>query len=161
MACLSCHCISKSFVHASLNPQNDASSSTPPSHSKPKSKTRTPRRSLETKIQQQLSLMEIERAIGAGSYRDSDTPDSKPRDSILKGLLPNSAGNFETPVEKKLRETGEWVTVTAEGKFQASGKKILMFFLKLVLPIYIVMFLVTSGTVKLPWSTPFLEDMLM
>ncbi|KAJ9153077.1 hypothetical protein P3X46_026561 [Hevea brasiliensis] len=173
MACLSSHCISGALVFASLSSNIDDSPPPQSNTARPhnnknnppipttKSKIRTKRR--QSKLQQQLSLIQIERAVGAGSYRDSEPTgsDQWDRDSIFKGLSPNSGGALEGPLEKKLRETGEWIVDKTEGQFRSSGKKILMFFFQWVLPIYIFMFLVTSGVVKLPFSTPLLEDLLM
>ncbi|OAY29263.1 probable NAD(P)H dehydrogenase subunit CRR3, chloroplastic [Manihot esculenta] len=173
MACLSCHCMSRALVFASLSSNIDdsplpQSNTTRPHNDKDKapiptikSKTRTKRR--HSKLQQQLALIQMERAVGAGSYRDSEPTgsDQRTKDSILTGLSPNSGDALEGPVEKQLRETGEWIVDTTEGQFRSSGKRILMFFFQWVLPIYIFMFLVTSGIVKLPFSTPQLDDLLM
>ncbi|KAJ9135753.1 hypothetical protein P3X46_032902 [Hevea brasiliensis] len=142
MACLSCRCVSRQLVFASFSSNIDGSppphSNTTPSHNnknKPpipttKSKTRTKRR--QSKLQQRLTLFQIECAVGAGR-------------SVAEFWCA-----FEGPVEKKLRETGEWSVDKTEGQFCSSGKRILMFFFRWVLPIYIFMFLVTSGVVKLP-----------
>ncbi|XP_015580033.1 probable NAD(P)H dehydrogenase subunit CRR3, chloroplastic isoform X2 [Ricinus communis] len=177
MACLSCHCLAKAFVYASLSTNNNDSVSLPsPPHSSardpkpsiPTTKTKTtsptlPRKQRhQSKLQKQLNLIRIERAIGAGSYRDSEPNGLEQHsNSTVQGLLPDDAGGLEGSVEKKLRETGEWLTDKTEGQFRSSGKQILMFFFKWVLPIYIFMFLVTSGIVELPFSTPFLDDLLM
>ncbi|XP_057992916.1 probable NAD(P)H dehydrogenase subunit CRR3, chloroplastic isoform X2 [Hevea brasiliensis] len=152
MACLSSHCISGALVFASLSSNIDDSPPPQSNTARPhnnknnppipttKSKIRTKRR--QSKLQQQLSLIQIERAVGAGSYRDSEPTgsDQWDRDSIFKGLSPNSGGALEGPLEKKLRETGEWIVDKTEGQFRSS---------------------VTSGVVKLPFSTPLLEDLLM
>ncbi|XP_037495092.1 probable NAD(P)H dehydrogenase subunit CRR3, chloroplastic isoform X2 [Jatropha curcas] len=135
MACLSCHCTTKTLVFACLHNPTNCNDSPPPkpnttNPNKPpipitKRKTRPRIRQRQSKLQQQLNLIRIERAVGAGSYRDSDPTGSeeRDRDSIFKGLLPNSAGALESPVEKKLRETGEWIVDKSEGEFRSSGKK--------------------------------------
>ncbi|XP_009628501.1 probable NAD(P)H dehydrogenase subunit CRR3, chloroplastic isoform X2 [Nicotiana tomentosiformis] len=56
--------------------------------------------------QRQLSVAEIERAIGAGIFRDRDTSrEAKESKTLFDSILSNSEGD----VEKKLRETGEWL----------------------------------------------------
>ncbi|XP_050233664.1 probable NAD(P)H dehydrogenase subunit CRR3, chloroplastic [Mercurialis annua] len=176
MACLS---ITKPFISASLSANHDSTASPPQqsnlSDAKPsipvlktntKLKSSTPpskKSSQQSKLQQQLNLMKMEQAIGAGSYRDSDPTGSEQKESIFNGVVPNEYGVLEGPLERKLRETGEWLSDKTEKQFRSSSssKRILMFFLKWVLPLYILMFLVTTGTVKLPFSTPFLDDFLL
>nr|XP_016447633.1 PREDICTED: probable NAD(P)H dehydrogenase subunit CRR3, chloroplastic isoform X2 [Nicotiana tabacum] len=93
--------------------------------------------------QRQLSVAEIERAIGAGIFRDRDTSrEAKESKTLFDSILSNSEGD----VEKKLRET---------------GKKILVVVFKWILPLWILAFLVASGMVNLPFSTPFLDDLLL
>ncbi|XP_060213572.1 probable NAD(P)H dehydrogenase subunit CRR3, chloroplastic isoform X6 [Lycium barbarum] len=60
--------------------------------------------------QRQLSVAEIERAIGAGIFRDRDTiRDAKENKTLFDSILSNSVGENEGDVEKKLRQTGEWL----------------------------------------------------
>uniref|UniRef100_A0A0F7GZH3 Chlororespiratory reduction 3 n=1 Tax=Pelargonium transvaalense TaxID=158603 RepID=A0A0F7GZH3_9ROSI len=106
------------------------------------------------------TLIQMERAIGAGSYRDTDTAssDAEVKKTEYDGLLPITTGQFETPVEESLRRTGEWlVQRTSRGP----GKGMLLFVLKWILPIWTLSLLVGTGIIKLPFSTPFLDDLFM
>lgn len=53
--------------------------------------------------------------------------DQRTKDSILTGLSPNSGDALEGPVEKQLRETGEWIVDTTEGQFRSSGTILISF----------------------------------
>ncbi|XP_009628500.1 probable NAD(P)H dehydrogenase subunit CRR3, chloroplastic isoform X1 [Nicotiana tomentosiformis] len=108
--------------------------------------------------QRQLSVAEIERAIGAGIFRDRDTSrEAKESKTLFDSILSNSEGD----VEKKLRETGEWLIDKTEDTSASAGKKILVVVFKWILPLWILAFLVASGMVNLPFSTPFLDDLLL
>ncbi|XP_059447403.1 probable NAD(P)H dehydrogenase subunit CRR3, chloroplastic [Corylus avellana] len=169
MYCLSCVSITKPLALASL-PTND---SPPPTTIqtnpiKPLMHTTKPITSLPKKQQQQQnkrqrpSIAEIERAIGAGRYRDIDASELKEEEVANFDFMSMSfTGKFEGPVEKKLRETGEWLVTSTESRFRASGKKIFMFVFQWMLPIWTLSLLMASGVIKLPFSTPILDDLLM
>ncbi|KAI5573694.1 hypothetical protein BDE02_10G097400 [Populus trichocarpa] len=180
MACLSCHSITKTLVVFASLPRNTNSPSPesntdpkPPSLPVPvptttrstrtKSTTTLPlprKKSVQDRLQQQLNLMNIERVVGAGSYRDYEKPiDQEKKEKKKKKKM--SGFMEEGPVEKKLRETGEWVTTKTEGGFRSNGKRILMFSFKWAIPLYIFMVFVASGVIKLPFSSQFLDDLLM
>ncbi|CAA3026943.1 probable NAD(P)H dehydrogenase subunit CRR3, chloroplastic [Olea europaea subsp. europaea] len=111
--------------------------------------------------QRQSSIAEIERAIGAGIFRENDTNrESEGNKKLFDSILTNSAGKDEGSVEKKLRETGEWIIDQTERTSRSSGKQILMTVFLWVLPMWIVAFLVASGILQLPFSTPFLDDII-
>ncbi|KAJ1425387.1 hypothetical protein SESBI_11100 [Sesbania bispinosa] len=122
-------CLAKPIVaNATIPPNPDSSSSSqqqintpnpnrkPPSlgATKPFPRNRLPRRP------PQPSVIQIERVVGAGSFRDGEP---QPRDSdIRKSVFDLFLGQaFEGPVEKKLRQTGEWLVGTAETRFRSSG----------------------------------------
>ncbi|XP_009599723.1 putative NAD(P)H dehydrogenase subunit CRR3, chloroplastic isoform X2 [Nicotiana tabacum] len=108
--------------------------------------------------QRQLSVAEIERAIGAGIFRDRDTSrEAKESKTSFDSILSNSEGD----VERKLRETDEWLIDKTEDISASAGKKILVVVFKWILPLWILAFLVASGMVNLPFSTPFLDDLLL
>ncbi|XVF85399.1 hypothetical protein PTKIN_Ptkin17bG0115000 [Pterospermum kingtungense] len=171
MACLSCSSISMPkavvalpFASLTNNP------SSPPQEIKadPKPKTRTrPARRRRQRLQHQQkpqppSIIQIERAIGAGSFRDADSSDlEQSRRTIFDGLLPVTSGKFEGAIEKKLRETGEWIGSRTEATFRSSGKRILLVVLQWILPIWTFSLLVASGAIKLPFSTPLIDDLIM
>lgn len=70
----------------------------------PKSQTRVEQN------QRKLSVAEIERAIGAGIFRDRDTSrNAKESKTLFDSILMDSVGENEGDVEKKLRQTGEWL----------------------------------------------------
>ncbi|THG14780.1 hypothetical protein TEA_027325 [Camellia sinensis var. sinensis] len=81
--------------------------------------------------------------------------------TLFDSIFSNSVGESEGPVERKLRETGEWIIDRTERSSNSIGKNILMAVFQFVLPIWILSFLVASGIVKLPFSTPFLDDLIM
>ncbi|KAL4302056.1 hypothetical protein GQ457_10G027120 [Hibiscus cannabinus] len=168
MACFSCSSISMAravvLPFASLtdkpSPQETQTSSKP--------KTATPPRRRRQRLRQQKpipppSIVQIERAIGAGSFRDADSSESEEemRKTIFDGLLPVGGGKFEGEIEKKLRETGEWIGSTSEATFRSSGKAILLTVLQWILPIWTISLLVASGVIKLPFSTPLIDDLIM
>lgn len=111
---------------------------------------------------QQPSISQIERAIGAGRYRDIDARELEEEEKSKFDYISMSfSGKFEGPVEKRLRETGERLSNWTESGFRASGKKVLLVSVQWVLPIWTFSLLVASGVIKLPFSTPFLDDLIM
>lgn len=113
------------------------------------------------KLRQQPSVAEIERAIGAGLFRDRNPRESEQNKTLFDELLSNSIGKPEGSMEKKLRETGAWMVDQTEGASRSAGKKLLMVVFKWILPIWVLLFLVAYGIIKLPFSTPFLDDLIM
>ncbi|XP_034682008.1 probable NAD(P)H dehydrogenase subunit CRR3, chloroplastic [Vitis riparia] len=111
--------------------------------------------------QRQPSVIQIERAIGAGIFRDRDPRGSEQNKTLFDLLLSNSIGKTEGSVEKKLRETGEWIIDRAEGTSRSAAKQILMVTFLWVLPTWTLLLLVASGVLKLPFSIPFLENLIM
>ncbi|KAI4369064.1 hypothetical protein MLD38_017555 [Melastoma candidum] len=167
MSCLSW----ASPIHSSLSDHHSLPRPVPhvgidPSRSPPKTdgaNRSLPRRRKRTKTQQQKqqpSVIQLERALGTGAFSKADSEDTEPRRSILDGILPVGLGKYESPVEKKLRETGEQIiSKTERGSF--AGKNVLIGMFQWVLPTWILLLLVASGMIKLPFSTPFLDDLLM
>ncbi|KAH1122334.1 hypothetical protein J1N35_005494 [Gossypium stocksii] len=170
MACLSCSCMSitmaKAVIHTPIASLTDKPSpQETQTNSKPKAATR-PRKRRERLRQQKPHpppIVQIERAIGAGSFRDADSSDlvEQRRKTIFDGLLPVTGGKFEGDIEKKLREIGEWIGITTEVTFRSSGKTILLVVLQWILPIWTFSLLVASGVIKLPFSTPLIDDLIM
>ncbi|GLT97925.1 hypothetical protein SLE2022_154670 [Rubroshorea leprosula] len=164
MCSLSCISMSKALALASVS--GNSSSSPPPRtknipRTEPTTLPRRKKQPLRQQKPQQPSIVQIERAIGAGSFRDADSSDLDRRKTIFDGLLPITTGKFEGAVEKQLRETGEWISSNTEAKFRSSGKIILKFVLKWMLPIWTFSLLVASGVIKLPWTSQFLDDLIM
>lgn len=113
----------KNVALASLNP-NDHSHS-PPLKTNGAAETipiSNPRLRRRLPKPRRPSVIEIERAIGGGRFRDADPRDlEEDRKATFDMFLMNFTGKYEGPLMKKLRETGEWVTDQTETKFQASG----------------------------------------
>ncbi|CAI8605471.1 unnamed protein product [Vicia faba] len=113
----------------------------------------------------QPSIMQIERALGAGSFRDEEPDLEKEKDSdVKKTTMDLFLGQaFEGVVQKKLRETGEWLGENGETRFRSTKtrKGILVFAFQWMMPIWVLAFLIASGAIKLPFSTPFLDDLLL
>ncbi|KAJ8760994.1 hypothetical protein K2173_022032 [Erythroxylum novogranatense] len=177
MACLSCNSVTKAFVYGSLrfrssksNDSNNSTSSQPnsdPKHSNPLEKPK-PKATItlplnqtqrQSKLYQQLALSQLEHAIGAGSYRDSEHRGSRKRKS--KELSQNSRGPMEGSIEKKLEETGDWLVNKTEEQIRSTGKGFLMFTFQWILPTYILLFLMASGVIKVPLESPLLDDLIM
>ncbi|AES59915.1 hypothetical protein MtrunA17_Chr1g0160901 [Medicago truncatula] len=111
------------------------------------------------------SLMQIERALGAGSFRDGE-PDFKMKNDsdVKKTTMDLFLGQvFEGTVQKKLRETGEWLGENGETRFRSTSSRrgILVFAFQWMMPIWAISFLIASGVIKLPFSVPFLDDLLL
>ncbi|KAH7570932.1 hypothetical protein JRO89_XS05G0225700 [Xanthoceras sorbifolium] len=199
MSCLSsCH-HHHIITLASLTNNTSSSSSSPETNHKP-----NPPITRRTKLQKnqkplnlssklhpniseqkkQLAIMEMERAIGAGTFRDNEPRHCpfnfscfaifliqyiKYNMIVFNGVLPDLSGVFEGPVEKKIRETGQWVATNTEQKIRSSnlscidfaGKGILIVSMQWILPIWTLLLLLASGAVKLPFSIPLLDDLIL
>ncbi|XP_050275452.1 probable NAD(P)H dehydrogenase subunit CRR3, chloroplastic isoform X2 [Quercus robur] len=123
MYCLSSLSTTKPLTLASLPTNNDSHSHSPPliqtNHTNtrpptpmhitiPQPKTTLPTTKKQKQKRKQPSIEEIERAISAGRYRDIDPKELEELDKSKFDLASMSFGDkFESPVEKKLRETGE------------------------------------------------------
>lgn len=154
---LSCGSITKFGVVASSALPNDSS---PPSLShKPHISNIKPNKLPKGKQQQ---ILEIERAIGAGIFRDRDVNSEAAGEkaSLFGNILSNSVGKNEGPVEKRLRETGEWLLHQTETTSRSAGKQILVSIFVWMIPLWISAFVVASGALRLPFHTPFLDDLI-
>ncbi|XP_073279609.1 probable NAD(P)H dehydrogenase subunit CRR3, chloroplastic [Primulina huaijiensis] len=175
MAILCCSSIHKCRIIASASPENTTPSLNSHQninfHTISTTKNSSPQKiQLENREQLQQdrkklkrrnrsSILEIERAIGSGIFRDSDG-ESDGKSRLFDNLLGNTVGKSEGSAEKKLRETGEWLVDQTERTSRSAGKQILMTMFLWILPMWIVAFLVVSGVVQLPFTTPFLEDVI-
>ncbi|XP_022985001.1 probable NAD(P)H dehydrogenase subunit CRR3, chloroplastic [Cucurbita maxima] len=165
MACFFCISVTKNVALASLNPSDDSHSPPPKTNGAaetiPVNNPQLRRRQRRLPKPRRPSVIEIERAIGAGRFRDADPRDlEEDRKAAFDMFLMSFTGKYEGALMKKLRETGEWVTDQTETKFQASGKSFLLFTFQWVLPIWAFSLLVASGVIKLPFNTPFLDQLL-
>ncbi|XP_049404669.1 probable NAD(P)H dehydrogenase subunit CRR3, chloroplastic [Solanum stenotomum] len=146
MVGVKCMCMSMSSIFAS--------SSLPPTDPKLK----PPFLKSQTRVERKLSVAEIERAIGAGIFKDRDTSRSaKENKTLFDSILSNSVGENEGDVEKKLRQTGEWLIHKTENTSASTGKQILVAVFQWILPMWIIAFLLASGILNLP----FLDDLLL
>uniref|UniRef100_A0A0F7CZ71 Chlororespiratory reduction 3 n=1 Tax=Francoa sonchifolia TaxID=23250 RepID=A0A0F7CZ71_9ROSI len=170
MACLSTMSIAKTLALASLPdnsspPKPNPTPITIPNSNLPTKKQNLKQRQRQRQQQQQQpeqpTIIQIERAIGTGMFRDSDPRDLEERSTVFNGLLSNPSDKFEGPVEKKLRETGEWLVEKTERGSASTGKGILVVLFLWFLPIWTVALLVVTGVIKLPFSIPFLDDLIM
>ncbi|OMO99758.1 Armadillo [Corchorus olitorius] len=99
--------------------------------------------------------------ISSNSFHSSDLEEQKRR-TVFDGLLPLTAGSkHESEIEKKLRETGEFIGSKTEAAFRSSGKTILLVVLQWFLPIWTLSLLVASGAIKLPFNIPQIDDLIM
>ncbi|KAI3466966.1 hypothetical protein Pfo_023629 [Paulownia fortunei] len=166
MAILNFHSITKLQILASSALPNDSSPSlSHHPHLKPNKLPKANYKKLQEKLkqkqEQQPSILEIERAIGAGIFRERDiNSEAEEKTSLFDNMLRNSVGKSEGSVEKKLRETGEWLIDQTERTSRSAGKQILMTMFLWIMPMWMFAFLVASGVVQLPFDTPFLVDLL-
>nr|POF10210.1 putative nad(p)h dehydrogenase subunit crr3, chloroplastic [Quercus suber] len=94
----------------------------------PQPKTTLPTTKKQKQKRKQPSIEEIERAISAGRYRDIDAKELDELDkSKFDWASMSFSGKFESPVEKKLRETGESLETWTQTRFRETGKKVLVF----------------------------------
>ncbi|XP_073223333.1 uncharacterized protein [Cicer arietinum] len=125
--------MTKPIVANANLPQNpdssSSSSSTPqqlnlPQNQKPSSLAPTNR--LRRLRPPQPSITQLERAVGAGSFRDGEPELKMNKDSdIKKTVLDLFLGQaMEGAMQKKLRETGEWLGDNGETRLQSSSSSI-------------------------------------
>ncbi|KAM6589163.1 hypothetical protein CsatA_011768 [Cannabis sativa] len=111
---------------------------------------------------QQPSVIEIERAIGAGRFRDADPRElEEDKNTKFDVTMMNFPGKFEHPLQKKIQESAERITEQSERTFRLNGKKILMFTFMWLLPIWTFSLLVASGLIKLPFTNQFLDQLIL
>ncbi|XP_010502140.1 PREDICTED: probable NAD(P)H dehydrogenase subunit CRR3, chloroplastic [Camelina sativa] len=116
-------------------------------------------RKLQRRGNNKPSIAQIERAFGSGSYLDSEG--EMDMNTVFDELLLGHTNKFEGKIEKKLREIGEIFVAQTETKLRSSGKQVLMFTIQWILPIWIMSLLVACGAIKLPFSLPLLDDLIM
>ncbi|CAL0318479.1 unnamed protein product [Lupinus luteus] len=104
-------------------------------------------------------VIQIERAVGAGSFRDTEPRDVVDKKTSMVDWFLGQA--VEGALEKNLRITGEWLANNSEKKVRSSGKGILMFMVQWMLPIWAISLLVACGAIKLPFNSSFLDDLIM
>ncbi|XP_010101961.2 probable NAD(P)H dehydrogenase subunit CRR3, chloroplastic [Morus notabilis] len=174
MSCLSC-CVYMTTNNSNPNTNNDS----PPPNSLLQTNTTTPLKPPTDLTKQnnkkqkkhhhhhhhkprQPSVIEIERAIGAGRFRDADPRDlEEEKDAKFDMSTMSFPDKFEGSLQKQLREVGEWMTDRTEKRFRLSGKKILKVTFIWLLPIWTLSLLVASGAIKLPFSNQFLDQLIM
>ncbi|XP_039125710.1 probable NAD(P)H dehydrogenase subunit CRR3, chloroplastic isoform X1 [Dioscorea cayenensis subsp. rotundata] len=110
------------------------------------------KRPRKKKINESPTIAEIERVIGIKTDEHSSSPSSTP--SLLQMLA------TESPAEKKLRETAEWIVEKTEDRALVSQKILILFFIK-ILPFWILLLVVASGLLKLPFDIPFFNDLFL
>ncbi|XP_058087170.1 probable NAD(P)H dehydrogenase subunit CRR3, chloroplastic [Magnolia sinica] len=145
-------------VKASLPNNNNNNSPRTPSRNRTPGMRRINGGPSPAKPKQQPSILEVERAIGAGIFRDQDDPRSD-GGSTFFDLLSTTIGQPEGSAERKLREAGEWIVERTENGSR-SGQEILMVVCLKILPLWVFFLLVASGVVQLPFNIPFLDDFL-
>lgn len=80
---------------------------------------------------------------------------------MVDAVLSNSIGKTEGETEKALRQTGEWISGQSEKTTRTYGKKILEIMFLWIAPAWLLLLLVATGAVKLPFSFSALDDLLM
>ncbi|KAH0845309.1 hypothetical protein HID58_090511 [Brassica napus] len=106
------------------------------------------------------SIAQIERAFGAGSYRDSEG--EMDMNTVFDELLLGHANKFEGKLEKKLREVGEMFVDLTESKLRSSGKETSFAVYNSMDTSYMdCVSALACGIIKLPFSLPLLDDLIM
>ncbi|CAL9167822.1 unnamed protein product [Musa hybrid cultivar] len=123
------------------------------------SKTTRPRRRVNGSPprKQQPSVAEVQKAIGVvdDPFRSPDgASSSSSSSSPFLGFLQD-----ESPAERKLRKAAEWVVDSTEAQAQ-SGQRILLLVCLNILPVWLLLLLVASGVIKLPFDLPFWNDLI-
>ncbi|XP_009418386.2 probable NAD(P)H dehydrogenase subunit CRR3, chloroplastic [Musa acuminata AAA Group] len=123
------------------------------------SKTTRPRRRVNGSPPRKLqpSVAEVQKAIGVvdDPFRSPDgASSSSSSSSPFLGFLQD-----ESPAERKLRKAAEWVVDSTEAQAQ-SGQRILLLVCLNILPVWLLLLLVASGVVKLPFDLPFWNDLI-
>ncbi|XP_051122372.1 probable NAD(P)H dehydrogenase subunit CRR3, chloroplastic [Andrographis paniculata] len=164
MSILNCNSVIRHQISASSALPDDPSSpsvySKPTEYPPPKRSRKLP---LKLKLRQakgaqQPTVLEIERAIGAGIFRDRDVnSESGDKSSLFER---NTVGEDEGSVKKKLSDVSEWLIDQTERTSRRAGKPILVSMFVWMIPIWMVGFAVASGIIQLPFQTPFLEDLI-
>ncbi|PKA47246.1 hypothetical protein AXF42_Ash017191 [Apostasia shenzhenica] len=109
------------------------------------------------------TVAEIRRAIGAEDRHgvDGESPNSSPSSSpIMDFLASTPIGQPESPAERTLREFAERIVEHAEANVH-HGQNVLIMLCLYALPVWTLLLLVASGVIKLPFSLPFMEDLIM
>uniref|UniRef100_A0A0F7GZQ6 Chlororespiratory reduction 3 n=1 Tax=Geranium maderense TaxID=28964 RepID=A0A0F7GZQ6_9ROSI len=156
----------RALVLASLPDNSEPGQTKLPRPSFPKSrskKTGPPgkkKQSFKKGSPERPSLVQIERAISAGRYRDIDQREEEEKKTEFDGLLPITRGQFETPVEETLRKAGRWLADNTAKDSGSAGKGVVVFLIRWVLPIWTLILLVGVGVIKLPFTTPF-DDLFL
>ncbi|KAL3830774.1 hypothetical protein ACJIZ3_019576 [Penstemon smallii] len=161
---LNCHSITKpKILISSALPNNDNSS---PSNFKSNNKLpkikinekelQLQQKNLKRKKLRQPSVSEIERAIGAGIYRDTNSEEEE-KNSLFDNVLKYTIGKSEGDLEKNLRETGEWLVYQSEKTSNSVGKQIIVAMFVWIMPAWLFAFVLASGIVKIP----FLEEIFL
>uniref|UniRef100_A0A0F7CZ70 Chlororespiratory reduction 3 n=1 Tax=California macrophylla TaxID=337344 RepID=A0A0F7CZ70_9ROSI len=162
MACLS---TIRALALASLSDNSQPPKTRTPKPSLPRTKKPAlpgkQKRSLKKGSETRPSLIQIERAIGAGRYRDIDRREEEAKKTEFDGLLPITTGQFETTVEETLRKTGRWLADKTARSSGSAGKGVLLFLFRYILPVWTLLILLGIGVIKLPFNTPFLDDLFM
>ncbi|GMH15164.1 hypothetical protein Nepgr_017005 [Nepenthes gracilis] len=109
----------------------------------------------------QPSVVEIERAIGAGNFRDKNSSDPAQSNTFWDSIFSNSIGMTEGSLERRLRETGEWISDQTETATRSSGKAILKVMFFWLIPAWLLSLFVACGAIKLPFNVPLLDDLIM
>ncbi|KAJ6803274.1 uncharacterized protein M6B38_254185 [Iris pallida] len=130
----------------------------------PRPRRRPARRNDAPPRPKQPSVAEVRRAIGVDSADDFSSPrnsssSSSSPTSFMDFLASTPIGQVEGPVERTLRQTAEWFADQTEANAK-SGQKILIVVCLKILPVWLVLLLLASGVVKLPFDVPFIEDLI-
>uniref|UniRef100_A0A0F7GZF8 Chlororespiratory reduction 3 n=1 Tax=Goodyera fumata TaxID=1390594 RepID=A0A0F7GZF8_9ASPA len=113
---------------------------------------------------------DVRLAIGVDEHpqMDGGIPSSPPASSstsssssrLMDFLATTPIGQPESLAERTLRQFGEWLAERTEGKAGDALLNLMVLCLS-VLPVWILLLLFASGIIKLPFSLPAIEDLIL
>uniref|UniRef100_A0A0F7GZQ3 Chlororespiratory reduction 3 n=1 Tax=Cypripedium formosanum TaxID=53042 RepID=A0A0F7GZQ3_9ASPA len=144
-------CRTGAATSALASPSDDANS-----HDKVDASSRR-RRPTSAEIRRAIGVDELPRVNGGSPSSPSSSSSSSP---FMDFLATTPIGQSESAAERTVREFAEWFVVRTEAKV-VDGARMLMVLCLSILPLWILLFLVASGIIKLPFSLPMVEDLIM
>ncbi|KAI8538878.1 hypothetical protein RHMOL_Rhmol09G0137500 [Rhododendron molle] len=141
MHCSTSFSFSKPQILASLSGNNSPTPPRPPPNANPRppqhaltaaAAEQEQIKKLQKRKRKQPSVAEIERAIGAGMFKDRDTSNrnAEKNKTLFDRFLSITIGETEGSVEKKLRESGEWIIDRTEKAPKSTDQRVAKLALK-------------------------------
>ncbi|KAH0468307.1 hypothetical protein IEQ34_003340 [Dendrobium chrysotoxum] len=121
--------------------------------------SRRRRRPTAADVRLAIGVDELPRPDG-GTPSSASSSSSSSSSRLMDFLATTPIGQPESPAERALRQFGEWMIDRTEAR-SGDGLMNLMLLCLSVLPVWILLLLVASGIIKLPFSHPFVENIIL